>query len=71
MPPTKEGNALNKGSRSKDASPLQRQRGEHSLRNGKKKRGPTPSQFDAFTPLQRVDLIFAMHAYAAISRSAH
>ena len=35
------------------ASALQRQRREHSLRNSKKKRGPTPSQFDASSPHRR------------------
>ena len=37
----------------------------------KKQRSHPLPVFDAFTPLQRVDLILAIHAYAAIRRSAH
>ena len=53
MPPTKGGNASNKELGPQRASPLQRQRREHSLRNSKKRRGPTPSQFDASPPHQK------------------
>ena len=37
----------------------------------KKQRSHPLPVFDAFTPLQRVDLILAIHAYAAIRRCAH
>ena len=37
----------------------------------KKQRSHPLPVFDAFTPLQRVDLILAIHAFTAIRRSAH
>ena len=37
----------------------------------KKQRSHPLPVFDAFTPLQRVDLILAIHALTAIRRSAH